>query len=65
MQYLVVLDFCIASTYIFEIEPHLENTEDIDEVFSYLNEKYKHVDLNLKESNCQWMYSDNDRVKLM
>lgn len=57
----IVLDFATGDVHIFPFDENEFDTEDIVDFFDAVNEEY---DLYLKEGECQWMFSSEDKLTI-
>lgn len=49
---ITVLDFSSGNVYVIPFDNNIYSNDNIQDFFDAVNEQH---DLNLKESNCQWM----------
>lgn len=58
---IIILDFNSTVTHIFDFNENIYNNEEIQDFLDAINSEY---DLYLKESECQWMITDELKLKI-
>lgn len=58
---IIILDFNSTVTHVFDFNENLYNSEEIQDFLDAINNEY---DLYLKESECQWMITDELKLKI-